>query len=203
MLIRWIADNWIENTAVITGLIYLFLSIKQNIWCWLFGIVSSAVYVVVFFGAKIYADMMVQLYYVIMGFYGWVHWLRVNETKEMKGELPVIRLNSRLTLLLFLISLVLFFVMAWFLKTYTDSPVPWIDSFTTSLSFIATWMLARKIIEHWLIWVIVDAVSVGLYYYRGLYVSIILFVVYTVLAVYGYFEWKKEWKTEQLAKTSS
>jgi len=79
---------------------------------------------------------------------------------------------------------------------FTDSPVPWIDAFTTAFSFTATYMLARKILEHWIIWVVVDFISVALYFYRGLYSSIVLFLIYTILAVLGYKEWKKQWTKE-------
>lgn len=192
-IINWFLNHWIENVGVATGLAYIILSVRQNIWCWFFGIISSGLYLFVFFDSKIYADMLLQLYYVIMGVYGWIHWARL-DSHVNKKELPVIRLNSRLALILSVISIALFFIIAQLLIRYTDSPVPWIDAFTTSLSFVATWMLARKILEHWIIWIIVDAVSIGLYFYRELYSSIILFAVLTVLAILGYLEWKKEWK---------
>jgi nicotinamide mononucleotide transporter len=92
-------------------------------------------------------------------------------------------------------SAVLFGIIAFILINFTDSEIPYWDAFTTAGSFVATWMLARKIIEHWLIWIIVDSVSLGLYIYKGLYATVILFAVYTLLAVMGYIEWKKELKT--------
>jgi nicotinamide mononucleotide transporter len=193
---NWIIDNWIEIVAVATGLAYIILSVKQNIWCWLFGIISSFLYLYVFFNSKIYADMSLQAYYVIMGVYGWVHWARLDSGSKEKKELPVLRLTAKEWLILSGITFVLFILIAQFLIYFTDSPVPWVDSFTTSLSFTATWMLTRKIIEHWIIWIVVDAVSIGLYFYRGLYPSIILFAVLTILAVAGYIEWNKEWKKQ-------
>jgi nicotinamide mononucleotide transporter len=193
---NWIIDNWIEIVAVATGLAYIILSVKQNIWCWLFGIISSFLYLYVFFNSKIYADMSLQAYYVIMGVYGWVHWARLDSGSKEKKELTVLRLTAKEWLILSGITFVLFILIAQFLIYFTDSPVPWVDSFTTSLSFTATWMLTRKIIEHWIIWIVVDAVSIGLYFYRGLYPSIILFAVLTILAVAGYIEWNKEWKKQ-------
>lgn len=195
MILDWIIKNWIEIVGVATGLLYIILSVRQNIWCWIFGIISSGLYLVVFFNSKIYADMSLQLYYVIMGIYGWIHWAGADKADSNKVLLS--RLTVKSTSILFAITLALFFGIAWFLIQFTDSPVPWIDAFTTSLSFTATWMLARKILEHWIIWIVVDAVSVGLYFHRGLYVSIILFAVLTVLAIYGYFEWRKEWIKNQ------
>lgn len=195
-ILKWLIENWVENLGVLTGMLYIILSVRQNIWCWIFGIISSGIYLVVFFNAKIYADMSLQLYYVVMGVYGWMHWARVDNNLQ-KEKLPVLKLNIKSATILFGITTGLFFSIAWFLIQFTDSSIPWVDAFTTSLSFTATWMLARKIIEHWLIWVVVDAVSIGLYFYRGLYSSMLLFGVLTALAIYGYFEWKKEWKKNQ------
>jgi nicotinamide mononucleotide transporter len=95
-----------------------------------------------------------------------------------------------------MLTLLLWLGIAQLLIRYTDSPVPWIDAFTTAFSFTATYMLARKILEHWIIWVVVDFISVALYFYRELYSSIVLFLIYTVLAVLGYKEWKKQWTKE-------
>ncbi|MGE4289438.1 MAG: nicotinamide riboside transporter PnuC [Salinivirgaceae bacterium] len=195
-IFTWLSNHWIENLAVITGLIYIILSVKQRIGCWPFGIISSVLYLYVFFGAKIYADMFLQLYYVLMGIYGWIHWARIDIALSDKKELPVSKLNLRQGIGLLMLTLLLWLGIAQLLIHYTDSPVPWIDAFTTAFSFMATYMLARKILEHWIIWVVVDSISVVLYFYRELYSSIVLFLIYTVLAVLGYKEWKKEWTKE-------
>jgi nicotinamide mononucleotide transporter len=192
-LYQWLVANWIENLAVITGIIYIFLSVKQQVSCWYFGVASSLLYLFVFFQSKIYADMALQAYYVVIGVYGWIHWAGIDE-KRKSPELPISRLNKKNSLILVVITILLMLGIAQFLIHFTDSPVPWVDAFTTSISFVATWMLARKILEHWIIWVVVDLVCVGLFYYRGLYPSIVLFLVYTVLAVIGHFEWLREWK---------
>lgn len=197
-IISWFIEHWVENVGVATGLAYIILSVRQNIWCWFFGIISSGLYLVVFFNSKIYADMTLQFYYVVMGVYGWIHWARFDDGSTKK-ELPLSRLTMKMALILSVVSIVLFFIIAQLLIKFTDSPVPWVDAFTSSLSFVATWMLARKIMEHWIIWIVVDAVSIGLYLYRELYSSIILFAVLTLLAVLGYFEWRKEWKHTEVA----
>ncbi len=191
-MIDWLINDWVEIVAVITGLAYIFLSIRQNIWCWFYGIISSFLYLFVCFHSKIYADMTLQAYYVVMGIYGWVHWAKMNESSTGE-ELQVLRYNAREWLWVVIITTVLYVVIGEFLIHLTDSPIPWIDSFTTALSFTATWMLARKILEHWLFWIVVNIVSIGLYFYRGLYATIILFAVLAVMAFIGYFEWKKAW----------
>lgn len=192
-MIEWITLNWIEIIAVISGLAYIFLSIKQNIWCWLFGIISSVLYLYLCYEYKIYADMSLQAYYVVMGVYGWIHWARV-DSGNAKSMVVVSSLSKKQILITGLITLFLFFLIAQFLIAFTDSPVPYVDAFTTSMSFTATWLLTRKVMEHWLMWIVVNIVSIGLYYYRGLYPTIILFAVLAVMAVFGYIEWKKEWK---------
>ncbi|HDR88582.1 MAG TPA: nicotinamide riboside transporter PnuC [Bacteroidetes bacterium] len=181
----------IEIFGAVTGLIYLYFSIRQNIWLWPLGIFTSSVYIYVFFVSKFYADMGLQGYYLVVSIYGWYHWLH-GASGNRSDELPVSRTSRRQWVVLLIITLVLFVLMAWVLERFTDSDVPRWDAFTTAASITATWMLARKLLEHWLIWVVVDAVSMGLYVYKGLYPTVGLFAVYTLMAVKGYVEWKKD-----------
>ncbi len=181
---------WIEIFGVITGILYVILEVKQNKLLWPLGIITSLAYVYIFFSGKFYADMGLQVYYVLISIYGWYYWSR-GGAKESKGELPVVRINRQQ-----LILLVLTFVLAWagiwfVLERYTDSTVPLGDSFTTALAIVATWMLTRKIIEQWFLWIIANVVSIALYIYKGLYPTVILYAVYAGMAVYGYLEWKK------------
>ena len=135
--------------------------------------------------------MGLQMYYVGISIYGWYEWLRGNSANKSE-PLKVSRLNFRLGILLASVSFLLFFLMWFILDNYTDSTVPVADSLATSLSIVATWMLARKILEHWLVWIFVDAFSIGLFLFKELYPTVILFAVYTIMAVVGYIEWKKE-----------
>lgn len=193
---EWIARNWIEISGTILGVIYVFLSIKQNILTWLTGLVTSVLYIYVFFNAKFYADMALQVYYVWISIYGWWLWAKGSNINEHKQQLKVSSLSPRLTRVLSIVSVILWTGIYFVLKYLTDSPVPFGDSFTTALSIVATWMLARKIIEHWIVWVIVDFVSLLLYIYKGLYPTSVMFVVYTGAAIWGYVEWRKQLKTE-------
>lgn len=189
-ILIWISNNYIELLGTTFGLLYIIFSIKQNIWCWPIGLITSALYIYVFFETKFYADMILQVYYLIVSVYGWYHWMYGSKSKK-QDDLKISRTSVKLSIILFGITAIIFFIISYILVNYTDSPVPYWDAFTTAASFVATWMLARKLIEHWIIWVIVDAVSLGLYVYKGLYPTVILFAVYTVLAVLGYIEWKK------------
>jgi nicotinamide mononucleotide transporter len=186
-----VSDLFIEVLGAITGLIYLYFSIKQNIWLWPLGIITSLLYVYVFFQSKFYAGMSLQVYYFAISIYGWYFWQRGNN-KGKDNKLPVIRVKGIEWIIFILITLVLSLVFGYFLDNYTDSPLPYWDAFTTSGSVVATWMLVRKYLEQWLFWIVIDLVSIGTYIYKGLFPTVILFSVYTVMAYIGYKQWRKE-----------
>lgn len=188
--VEWLSVNYIEVLGAILGFFYIIFSIKQNILTWITGLVTSALYIYVFFVSKFYADMGLQVYYVFVSIYGWYHW--VKGSGENKKTVPVTNTKRNEWGWIVLASLVLFLIIYFILKEFTDSPVPVGDSVTTALSIVATWMLARKMLEHWLIWIFVDALSMGLYIYKSLWPTVILFLIYTVMAYIGYIKWKKE-----------
>ena len=198
MLYIWLSNNYIEVFGAVTGLIYVFLEIRQTIWLWPVGIITSAVYIWVFFTSKLYADMSLQGYYLIiscLGLYWWMKGSGEVETGKMsqKGnnELPVSRLKPGTGLILGIILVLLFIIMWIILSRFTDSPVPVWDSFLTSASIIATWMLARKIYEHWFLWIVVNSVAAILFLTRGLYPTVILYVIYGLMSFAGLAAWKK------------
>ncbi len=195
----WLLKNYIEVIGAVTGLIYLYLEIKQNIWLWPLGLVTSAFYIYIFYDSKFYADMGLQVYYLVISIYGWWHWLYGDNNSGKKNNLPITRISLKLSVFLSLITIALFGILTYILKNFTDSPVPYGDAFTTALSITATWMLARKLIEHWWVWVIVNILSLGLYIWKGLYPTSVLFFFYFVMAIVGYFEWKKELITKPIS----
>ena len=186
------SDPLIEILGAVTGLIYLYFSIKQKIWLWPWGIATSAIYIYVFFRAKFYADMSLQFYYLGISFYGWYFW-KAGRKIENKGNLPIIRASSKEWIIFILITVILALASGWGLNNFTDSPIPYWDAFTTAGSIVATWMLARKYLEHWLFWIVIDAVSLGTFAYKDLYPTVVLFSVYTIMAAIGYSQWRKEW----------
>ncbi len=192
LVIDWIAENYFELIASGLGFIAIFLQIKQNVWYWLVSIIMVTMYIYIYIGAKLYADMSLQVYYLVVSFYGWYMWLYGNKQNHHRGELKVSAVSGKMTGIMSVITIFLFFFIAWILSTFTNSDLPYWDSFTTALSFVATWMLARKVLENWLIWIVVDAVSVGIYIYKGLYPTAVLFLFLTVLAFVGYKKWKKD-----------
>ena len=194
-IFEWLISNKIELLGAILGILYIFFSIRQNIFTWPTGLVTSALYIFVFFQSKLYADMGLQVYYVGISIYGWYYWLKGGKAENRK-TVPVRSANKKLWLKLIGIAIVFYFAILIILLNFTDSDVPYMDSFTTALSIIATWMLAKKYIEQWLIWIFVDFISVGLYIYKGLWPTVILFIVYTAMAFVGYIEWKKDLKSQ-------
>jgi nicotinamide mononucleotide transporter len=197
-LTTWLWENKIELIGALLGLLYIFFSIKQHIFTWPTGLFTSLLYTVVFFQSGFYADMGLQVYYVAISIYGWYYWLkggRKNSVGQQK-QLPARKTPKKLLLNLLFATGIIYAGLLFILLNYTDSTVPYMDSLTTALSVTATWMLAKKYIEHWLIWIFADLFSAGLYVYKGLWPTVILFLVYSVMAVLGYNEWKKDLKVQ-------
>lgn len=200
-IVEYITGNSAELLAMALGMVSIVLQIRQNLWLWPVNIVMVSLYIFVFLEAGLYADMSLQVYYLIMSIYGWIYWLlgkkgrkSHHNIKKHRRRVPVTHTRTRQWYLI-AAATVMFYLIIWYiLENYTNSDVPRLDAFTTALSFTATWMLARKLIEHWLIWIVVNVVSIGLYIYKELYPTTILFVVLAVLAVKGYNEWKKDLK---------
>jgi nicotinamide mononucleotide transporter len=209
MLFNWLTNNYIEIFGAVTGILYVFLEIRQTIWLWPVGIVTSAVYIWVFFTGKLYADMSLQVYYLVISILGWYWWAQgsgrsaqgsdVRGTiEEVKEELQVTRLKLRTGFILSVVFVLLYTAMWLVLTRLTDSPVPVRDSFITSLSIIATWMLARKIYEHWFLWIVVNSTAAVLFLTRGLYPTVILYVVYGIMSFAGLVAWRKTIRTESI-----
>ncbi|MGD0753457.1 MAG: nicotinamide riboside transporter PnuC [Bacteroidales bacterium] len=213
----WISNNFIEIFGAVTGIVYVFLEIRQTIWLWPVGIITSAVYIWVFFTSKFYADMSLQGYYLVISILGWYWWAKgtgqraQSSEQEKEGEtrrreeggkeqLQVTRLKLRTGIVLAIVFVLLYTVMWFVLTRLTDSPVPVRDSFITSLSIVATWMLARKIFEHWYLWIVVNFVSAVLFLTRGLFPTFILYIVYGIMSFAGLVEWKKTIKTDLTAR---
>jgi nicotinamide mononucleotide transporter len=195
MISDWIINNYIEVFGAVTGILYVFLEIRQKIWLWPVGIITSGVYIWVFFTGKLYADMSLQGYYLFISILGWYWWERGSGRRAQGSgqmeELQVTRLKLRTGVVLSAVFIPLFAIMWLVLDRLTDSPVPEWDSFITSLSIIATWMLARKIYEHWFLWIVVNTVATGLFLTRGLYPTVILYFVYGVMSFAGLKAWRK------------
>jgi nicotinamide mononucleotide transporter len=196
MIFSWFSEHYTEVLGCITGLIYLYFSIKQIIWLWPLGIITSFLYIFVFFQSKFYAGMSLQVYYLFISIYGWFYWSKGK--KDEGGNKIPIRIARPVEWSVFiLITLILSVFIGYILDNYTDSPLPYWDAFTSSGSIVATWMLARKYLENWLFWIVVDFVSIGTYIYKDLYPTVLLFIVYTSMAFIGFIAWKKDLRTQK------
>lgn len=188
----WFLNNYDEVAGALIALLYLYFTIKQNIWLWPLGFISSGIYAFVFFRAKVYAGMVLQIYFVIISLYGWYTWWKGKNNSSSSIPVKSLFNEVKLALKLLMIASFLFILLSQILVYYTDSDIPYFDAFITALSMVATWMLAKKYMEHWLIWLIADSVSVGVYLNKNLYFTTVLYSVYTLMAIVGYREWKKD-----------
>ncbi len=181
--------NWIEVCGVIFGVGGVWLTIRQNIWCWPVGLVNIILNLYIFFQVRLYADMGLQAFYVILSCYGWYQWRHGGPDK--KSELPVSRLHLRHGLALVFTGTAAIPIVGWLLESRTDADIPYWDSATTVISLMAQWLMARKVLECWLVWIAVDTLYVAIYIYKGLYPTSGLYALFLVLATLGFIEWKK------------
>ena len=170
------------------GLLYLWLEYRANIWVWVVGAIMPMVHGVLYLTNGIYADAAMQLYYVAAGIYGLVVWSRRPKHKD-DGKIKHTPL--RWVLPLVAVYAVLHVALYFGLAEFTDSRVPFLDSMSTALSIVAMWMLSRKLVEQWLVWLVVDAISVGLYLYKGIPITAALYGLYCILALAGYMRWRR------------
>ena len=191
-LFVWATENSVEIGGTVFGLIYVWFSIRQNLLTWPAGIISSLLYCLVFFNAKFYAQASLQVYYVFISVYGWWSWHYSSNNGSDRKSLTISFTNRSLWVKLILLNFVITLLIYYITSSYTNDSIPVTDAFISSLSIIATWMLTRKKIEQWLIWIFVDLISAGLYLFRGLYPTVLLFIAYAVMAGIGFIEWKKE-----------
>ena len=178
----------IEIVAAGILLISVILSAVENIWSWPTAIVGVALYIIVFYEAKLYADMGLQVVYFALSLYGWYEWLYGGENRT---ELHVSGTTKTLGVRLVVIGVVFAAVLGTLLARFTDAALPYVDSATTSTSLVAQWMMTRKILENWAVWMAVDVVYVGMFIYKHLYLTAGLYTVFFVLAVMGYVQWKR------------
>lgn len=190
MIINFLITNWIEILGALFGLLYLYYEYKADMKMWPTGIFMSSFYIFVFVHAKFYAFAGINLYYIIVGAYGWIKW-----SKSSKSISPVdfslMHTPTRLYIYIFISIFVIFCLIAYILSIFTDSQVVYGDSFVTTLSIVAMWMLAHKYIEQWLLLIVLNIVSTFLYLYQDLYPTSIMYFIYAIVSIFGYIRWRK------------
>ena len=179
-----------EACAVALAIAYLILAIRQNVLCWLAAFVSSLIYLAVFYTARLYMESALQIFYAAMAVYGYWQWTRGGEgASGLRITVWSLRQHASALALIFAVSL-----SSGYLMSRTDAAFPYIDSFTTVAAIVTTYMVARKVLENWLYWFVIDSVSVYVYLERGLALTALLFVVYLVLIVIGWRRWWLAWR---------
>lgn len=182
----------LEWLAVVTGFLCIYLAAKENILNWPVSIISVVAYGFLFFRKAMYGDMTLQIYFLFTAFYGWYFWL----SKKVAQHRPISKLITKQWGQVILFILLLSILLGWFMDRFTDSNVPYADGFCTSVSFTAQFLLTRKILENWLLWVFANICYVPLFIYKNLNLSALLYLVLIVIAFNGYLSWKKTYREQ-------
>ena len=188
MISNFIVQNWLEITAVIFAILYLILAVKQNILCWIAGIISSVLYFFIMQKAGLYMEAYLQVFYVVMGIYGWSQWSASNASNP---SFIVNTWSKYQHMIAISIILALSLLSGFLLERYTDAALPFLDALVSWGAVVATYMVAKKLLENWIYWFVIDATSIFLFIERGLWLSAVLFATYLVIIFFGYQSWNK------------
>lgn len=183
----------IEALAVLFGLLCVWFSIRQNIWCWPTGLIQVTLFIYIFYDVKLYSDLILQVIYVGLQLYGWHHWLHGGKNRD---KLLLSRLESRRLALWVAAAFAGTGVWGWVMATYTDASVPYWDAFTTVASLIAQWLMIKKKVESWYFWIVVDIVAIGVYAYKFLLLTSGLYMVFLVMATAGLVTWRNDFAAQ-------
>lgn len=182
--------TWLEIAAVAVALAMVGCNIREIHWGWPLAIVSSLMYFALFWRSRLYGDAALQIFFAVVALWGWLQWLR--GVRADGTALRVMRLTSRGLLLSAAACALLWPATGWFLKTFTDTDVPWWDAFPTATSLVGQFLLGRKFIESWAVWIMVNVVSVGLFAHKGLWLTVALYAVFIALSAVGWRAWRKK-----------
>lgn len=186
----------IEFLGFVTGVVYLYFEYHGNARMWIVGFIMPAISMWIYYNKGLYADFAINIYYFIIAVYGYIAWT-FNFAEKEKKKLPVTCMPRKFYLPVACVTAAVYGVLCFWLVGFTDSNVPWYDAFTTAFSITGMWMLARKYLEQWAVWIAVDAICVGLYIYKGIYFYAALYLIYTVVAFYGLRKWRVIMQQEQ------
>ena len=198
MIFNYIFQNWVEITAVVLAILYLVLAVKQNILCWVCGIIISVLYFFIMRSAGLYMEAYLQIFYVFMGFYGWSQW----KTKTSNtSNFEVNTWNKSQHLFATSMVLILSIISATMLRFFTDAALPFLDALVTWGAVVATYMVAKKLLENWIYWLVIDSISIFLFISRGLFPTAFLFGIYIIIIIYGYRSWSKKLQEDNALST--
>lgn len=195
-LFQSIVDQFYQTTAlewlgVITGFLCVYLAARQHILNWPISIISVAAYAILFYQSKLYGNTVLQVYFFGTAIYGWYYWLKRGQDADKK---PIVSFSAMEIAFTLAAVFILSVIMGWFLGAYTDTDVPYVDGFCTAMSFVAQFLMTRKVLQNWLLWIIVDICYIPLYIYKGFMLTSLLYVAFAMIATMGYLDWRKSWK---------
>jgi nicotinamide mononucleotide transporter len=182
-----------ELAAVVLGVAYLLLAMRESLWCWYAAFASTAIFLFIFWQVNLFMESALQIYYLAMAVFGWWQW---KQGSRGSGTLEISRWSRRQHFYAVGSVLLISLFSGSLLAQYTDAALPFLDSFTTWGSVVTTWMVARKVLENWLYWLVIDGISIFLYLDRGLYLTALLFMAYLIIAVFGYRTWLRHYRQQ-------
>lgn len=183
----------LEAAGVLFSVLYLVLAIRQNLWCWPAAFVSSVITIAVMFGARLYSEAGLNVFYAAMAVYGWYQWRYGGGERALPISMWPLKLHATAVAG----SVVASVAIGWLMSRNTDAAFPYLDAFVLVSSIVTTYMVARKILENWLYWLVIDSLSLYLYLERGLLMYAGLFVLYLVLVVIGFARWQRDWRAQR------
>jgi len=178
----------IELIAVSFSLACIWLAVKKHYLNWPVGLIGVSAYLVLFYQVKLYADMALQIVFILQGIYGWYHW----KTSAIEEEIEVSYLTMTERMLYGLLILLVATAISWILINYTNASTPYVDSFVATVSLVANWLMAKKKTENWILWILADVIYIALFWYKELVMSSAIYVVFLILAIKGFIEWNRK-----------
>ena len=185
---EFFSNHWLDITTTALGLAYILLEYKANAWMWIVGFVMQSLGIILYYQKGLYADCGMEFYYLAMTVYGFIAWMR---HKNKVKALPIRHMPKRMAFVWIGAGLCIWILIYFVLSRFTNSTVPVADAFTTAFSIVGIWALARKYLEQWFVWIVVDVVTSVLYFYKDIPFKASLYALYVIIAVFGYFKWKK------------
>ncbi len=182
----------LEIFAVMMGILFIILLINENIWCWLFGILSSSAFVFLMYNVQLYSESILYIFYVAIGFYGWKQWNKQGDDKIVVGRKPWMYL-----LIVTIIGAIVSLLVGYIFDNNTDAQRPYADASTSVFSILASYLEAHKLLSAWVYWIVINACSIWLYFDRSLNLSSFLMVVYFLLSIFGFLQWQKKIKEQE------
>jgi len=184
---EFLSSHWLDITTTALGLAYILLEYKASVWMWVVGFMMQSLGIVLYYQKGLYADCGMEFYYLAMTVYGFIAWMRHQQKAK---ELPIRHMPRKTAMAWLGIGLACWATIYFILSHFTNSNVPVADAFTTAFSVVGIWALARKYLEQWFVWIVVDVVTCALYFYKDIPFKASLYALYVVIAVFGYFKWR-------------